>query len=208
MLVTTVRLLQGQPTIQSCSVMTMFTLVLLLGLLPHWSSYQPLMINLPDELVHSNLTMICSLVELPKGVTFVAAVEQICLASLRLCPWPDGALVLPNALEPRYPRIRVSPRQGVTRLASRVGTVLLHHSPRDVPAREPRLHCMDLTMCTSLASAMRFSSVLCALPSHVPGRHLTSNLCSVRPGTFQQICSPRSTTSPPNGLPLMTRSIV
>ena len=44
-----------------------YILVLLLGLPLHWSSYQPLMMSLPDELVHSNLTMAHSLVELPKG---------------------------------------------------------------------------------------------------------------------------------------------
>ena len=59
---------RGENTIHPCSALTTYTPLLLRGLLlPHWWSYQRLMINLPDELVHANLTMFHSLVGFPKG---------------------------------------------------------------------------------------------------------------------------------------------
>ena len=73
------RLHQQQPTIQSCSALTTYTLVLMLGLLPHWSSYQPLMMNLHDELaswVTDGLTVVVAL-ELDFLVSFSASAASL-----------------------------------------------------------------------------------------------------------------------------------
>ena len=99
----------------------------------------------------------------------------------------------------------------VSRLAATVRTVFLHHCPRDVSAREPRLHqlrllwhhfqwvpnssltfcelqrccagrrCMDRSMCTPSAPAIR-SYDLTAFQSHVRGRQRSANFCCARPG--------------------------
>ena len=59
-----------------------------LGLLPHWSSHRPVVVNLPDELVHSNLAMSQSLVDLPKG-------SPVLLHSRWLASHPCPSLPLP-----------------------------------------------------------------------------------------------------------------
>ena len=65
----------------STSALTTHTLVLLLGSPAHWSSYQPLMMNLPDELAHSNVTTILAGGAADR-VTFVVTLGLACLASV------------------------------------------------------------------------------------------------------------------------------
>ena len=72
----------------SCLALTTYLLVLLLGLLPHWSSNQPLLGNLPDELARSDLTMSHSLVELPEW-------SHLSLHSSLLASQPFPSLPLP-----------------------------------------------------------------------------------------------------------------
>ena len=71
----------------------------LLGLLPQWSSYQPLVMNLPDGMVDSNLTISHPLAGCRKNHLCRCARAGLPRILLHICRCLDGVFVRPNELE-------------------------------------------------------------------------------------------------------------